>query len=727
MSPLGKPVSAHPPLPRAALPLLAFLSFLVCLASAPAFAGSVHHDIHVTLTPSEHTLSVVDAITLPKDSPAEARFALHAGLRPTTTSPLVQLNRESRQQGAVPLEVWRVTLPSGLRSFTLTYVGPIYHPGENDHETPGTISAEQVYLSGQSAWYPDFDNTLLTSNLEITLPAGWDAVSQGARGKIDKKGTLSTIRWSSSQPLESLYLIAARFSVTERADAVPGMVFLRAPDPELAAKYLDATSRYIDRYSAMLGRYPYPKFALVENTWESGYGMPSFTLLGQKVIHLPFIIDTSYPHEILHNWWGNGVFPDLATGNWSEGLTAYLADHLQKEERGEGVDYRVTTLQRYADYVRAGKDFPLRRFQSRHSPASEAIGYGKGMMLFHMLRSELGDELFLKGLREAYEKNLFRHTSYDDIRAAFESVAARDLGDFFRQWVEWEGAPTISLKKPRVKKVGASYRLTALLCQKKGDAPYHLRVPLAITLAGRPDAFQTFVDLTAFEQQFSIELPSKPLRIDLDPEYDLFRALARGEMPPALSLALGARKMLIILPSEAPEALLIAYRGLARELAQAGPDSVDVKLDSEVNELPRDRAVTVLGWENGFLPNLREDLVKYAYREQDGNVALGGMSRPRKDHSFAVVIRHPNSPDNAITFIASDRPDALPGLGRKLPHYHKYSYLAFEGAEPTNVIKGRWSAFNPSLSVMLPGASGHVGMAKLAARPALTAAEQTRR
>ena len=56
--------------------------------------------------------------------------------------------------------------------------------------------------------------------------------------------------------------------------------------------------------------------------------MPSFTLLGAKVIRLPFIVSSSYPHEILHNWWGNGVFVDVQQGNWCEGLTAYLADHL---------------------------------------------------------------------------------------------------------------------------------------------------------------------------------------------------------------------------------------------------------------------------------------------------------------------------------------------------------------------------------------------------------------
>ena len=69
------------------------------------------------------------------------------------------------------------------------------------------------------------------------------------------------------------------------------MVFLRTPDKGLAEKYLDATIRYIAMYEKLIGPYPYRKFALVENFWETGFGMPSFTLLGPKVIRFPFIIN----------------------------------------------------------------------------------------------------------------------------------------------------------------------------------------------------------------------------------------------------------------------------------------------------------------------------------------------------------------------------------------------------------------------------------------------------
>ena len=173
--------------------------------------------------------------------------------------------------------------------------------------------------------------------------------------------------------------------------------------------------------------------------------MPSFTLLGPQVIRLPFIISSSYPHEVLHNWWGNGVYIDYPGGNWSEGLTVYLADHLLKEREGQGAAYRRDSLSAYADYVRSGADAPLTEFRARHGAASQAIGYGKGAMLFHMLRVQLGDAAFRQGLRRFYADNRFRIAGYPDLRRAFESASSQDLGAFFTAWTTRTGAPRLAL------------------------------------------------------------------------------------------------------------------------------------------------------------------------------------------------------------------------------------------------------------------------------------------
>ncbi|MDX1765287.1 MAG: M1 family aminopeptidase, partial [bacterium] len=507
--------------------------------------------------------------------------------------------------------VYEVLLTAQERSFTIDYEGSIDHPladigkerARGFRTTAGTISEEGVYLSGYSLWYPRFEGRLETFVLDLELPGGWDGVSQGRRTAHHREESITRVRWESPEPQEEIYLIAGRFVETsEPAGGIEAMVFLRSPDEALARKYLDVTARYVAMYEKLIGPYPYSKFALVENFWETGYGMPSFTLLGPRVIRFPFILHSSYPHEILHNWWGNGVYPDYGKGNWSEGLTAYLSDHLIKEQQGQGEAYRQTTLQKYADYVGKERDFPLTDFRSRHSTSSEAIGYGKSLMFFHMLRLEAGDAAFTRGLRDFYSTYRFRSASFDEIRTSFEKVLKRDLSALFGQWVTRPGAPVLHVSGARSWKGDQGYLLEFVVEQTQRDKPFRLQVPLAVTIAGQDRAEQRTVTVDKQRAKIRLELPARPLRIDVDPEFDLFRRLHRMEIPPALSQTFGAEKMLILLPASADKATLEGYRFLAQAFAESGPESVEVRLDSEVTELPGDRAVTLFGWDNAFVP-----------------------------------------------------------------------------------------------------------------------------
>ena len=415
---------------------------------------AIHHDINISLHPGKHSFIAEDSITLPEDHPSELYFRLHKGLNPSSSTKGVSLAKGTGEAENVLFETYRMTLPQGVTAIVLRYGGIINHPvmqygkeqARGYSNTPGLISEEGVYLAGSSYWYPVFDGPFVTFRINAELPSGWDAVSQGVRVLHHKDEKRTNVHWESPEPQEEIFLAAAKFvEYTKSAGDVSAMVFLRTPDQALAAQYLDATVRYIEMYGKLIGPYPYKKFALIENFYETGFGMPSFTLLGPKVIRFPFIITSSYPHEILHSWWGNSVFPDYEKGNWSEGLTAYLSDHLLKEQQGEGAEYRQTTLQKYADYVSEERDFPLTAFRSRHSSSSEAIGYGKSLMFFHMLRQELGDTVFTEGLRDFYRKNIFRFATFTDLQKSFEHVSHKDLQPEFDQWITQSGAPELKI------------------------------------------------------------------------------------------------------------------------------------------------------------------------------------------------------------------------------------------------------------------------------------------
>jgi len=193
--------------------------------------------------------------------------------------------------------------------------------------------------------------------------------------------------------------------------------------------------------------------------------------------------------------------------------------------------------------------------------------------------------------------------------------------------------------------------------------------------------------------ELQLAVPGRPVRIDVDPEFDLFRKLDRDETPAALTQALGARNMLVLLPSAAPKALLEAYGDLARSLSESGPDNVEVKLDSQIQHIPSDRSVVLLGWENAFRSQVVSALSQFDVTVKAKEVRIGRKTIPKKDHALVLTARQLENAESSLTWVASGSPEALPGLGRKLPHYHKYSYLGFQGDEPENITKGRWPVF----------------------------------
>jgi len=675
----------------------------------------VHHSLQVTLDPPAGRLGVHDALTIPARS-GEVQFLLNAALQITSAEPAVEeiplgdaatffgINASRLDlAGQGKVKRYRARLPAAGGTLRLEYGGP-FDFGLADQkeeytrgfrETAGIVSPEGVYLAGDGFWYPHTDDGLLDFDVDVTLPEGWQVVSQGNGTSRDDSGHA---RWDSHGPMDEIYLVGGPLRVyRDAAGAVETLVYLHDKDDALAAKYLEATAQYLEMYRGLIGPYPYGKFALVENFWETGYGMPSFTLLGPRIIRFPFIITSSYPHEILHNWWGNSVFVDYETGNWCEGLTAYMADHLLKEQRGQGADYRRDTLQKYRSYVRDGRDFPLTEFRSRHSAATEAIGYGKTLMGFHMLRRRFGDEAFRAWAARFYREYRGRRASFADVRKSFEEVAGEDLSRFFTDWVDRPGAAELAVSDVDVTKlVEGGWSTEGTLKQVQAAAPYSLDVPIVAQTEG--GAIEASVRMDEAEVPFTLRTDSRPLALFVDPAFDVFRKLDPRETPPSIGQIFGAPRVLAVIPASAPPEQAQGYRELVAGW-QSESHALEIRTDAEVTDIPADRPVWVLGRDNALAARLFGSGADFAI--DGGEIAVGGEHMALTGHTVVIVRRHPANLDAAVGWIFTDDPAALPGLGRKLPHYGRYSYLGFEGAEPTNVLKGQWTSSDSPLRVDL--------------------------
>ncbi len=568
--------------------------------------------------------------------------------------------------------------------------------------TSGLVDPRGAFLSGASFWVPSRPDERFTFRCTLRTPIGWRGVSQG-------KSLFSGIRtfmhrddWICAQPMEEIYFIAGPYvGRKEEYRGVLVQTFTYAnTDSATCSRYIEGTKRYLDLYGERIGPYPFEKFALVENFWQTGFGMPSFTLLGDQVIRLPFILDTSYGHEILHNWWGNGVFVDYARGNWCEGLTTYGADYLYKERQSEAEarDYRRTTLQGYLDYVSEKEDAPLRLFRERGDFATQAIGYGKSMMVVHQIRRLLGDGEFWGALQEFYRAQLFKRASWDDLFDAFAKRSGMNLSGWKEQWLERTGAPVLILKEREVSGSNdAGYAVTVVIGQEQRDL-YDLRVPVRI---GWEDPLAESTRVVPLSERtaactFSVKRP--PDWVAVDPDFDVLRKIDASEIPPAISRTLGADTAVVVIADGLTPEATAAYEVLANDwdtgaklgiLREAG--------------LPAVFAPGVPLWLLGrgplagrLLASMSEEGCVPPAGSASGWIIAGSEQPAGRD---AVIAG--GTPAQPWTLVDVAAADGIATVGRKIPHYGKYSYLLFEGGK--NVVKGSWDVRSSPLRATFAG------------------------
>ncbi|TVO66887.1 M1 family metallopeptidase [Denitromonas ohlonensis] len=625
------------------------------------------------MLPDAGQIEVVDVLTPPAGSAASLDFSLAASFTPLAEGASIErLDDDSRAR----FRHYRLTPKTGGRALTLRYSGRIDPgPAHAEHGMPrAALDADGVFLDGASGWYPRFGEQPMRFSLAVEAPAGWSVISQGRRD--------SATHWTATAPQDDIYLLAGPYRRHAAAHgAVELEVYLRNDDAALAGRYLGVMGQYLDLYSTLIGDYPYPKFAVVENRWPTGYGMPSFTLLGAQVMRLPFILYSSLPHEILHNWWGNGVWVDARDGNWSEGLTAYLADHLIQEARGQGAEYRRKQLERYAAFATEGRDMPLRDFVSRHSEASQAVGYGKALMLFHMLRRQMGDPAFVSALRTLWQQHRFTTASFDTVRRVFTTTAS--AGTLAERWFDQPGAPAIKITQLRVSAGPNGHHVLHLILRQTQPGPaYPLRVPVAVQVAGSATVHRFELVFTGREARLRQSFATAPTRVDVDPDYDIFRLLDPAERPASLARLFGARTQWLVLPSAASADVRAAWQRLAGGWAQRF-DNIKVVRDDTLDALPADGAIWLLGWDNRWRKTTAARLDGAGQSITGDDVRIADQTYPRSEHT--AVLLDTDTARAPLGWIGADTPADIATLARKLPHYGSAGRLMFARGSGTNV------------------------------------------
>jgi len=683
----------------------------------------IHNRVGITLDPLTHTITVRDTVPLAPHSCWLAE-TLHV-TRFGDLDPFFAMGKELLAPvdtlDFAPENTKKVffTFPnphsqmpaSGIRESFIEYTGTFHQSTEDatfsrenvGGEIEATISEEGIYLSAGACWLPFFgEGVMATHHLTIDTPLGWEPVTQGVRTRHEEKdGRLITI-WEARHPSDGLNLVVAPFVVTEEMHGdVSIYTFLLSDDRRLSDLYLERTRAYLDLYEELIGPYPYGKFATVENWFPTGYGMPSYTLLGGMVMRLPFIPYTSFGHEICHNWWGNSVFVGEG-GNWCEGLTVYCADYLYKQQESAAAarEYRRNLLKDYAAYVategpagegspgETGRDFPLTEFKSRHSGATRAVGYGKSMMVFHMVDREIGRESFLAGLRSVYREKRFRQATWGDFFAAFALASGRDLTGFQQQWLTRTGVPTLTLAG--VELVGDAVALRL----EQGTPTYELQIPVVVVTPAGP--VEHTVRLAEKSRTFTLEAPGATA-VAVDPDHHLFRRLHRQEIEPTISQVLAEEVPLFVLPA-GQEAEVEAAREFALSFGHSD-DPIFFENGQPPTDVTPGTALcgVLLNPPPGVLQEWRPAELTIA----GDTVLLAGKRYSLREYNLVFAVYNPHDPTATDLVLVCRQFATLPSLARRIGHYGKYSWLLLPvgGGES---FKGNWQPAGNPLQVQIP-------------------------
>ncbi|HEY9205622.1 MAG TPA: ChaN family lipoprotein [Candidatus Methanoperedens sp.] len=566
--------------------------------------------------------------------------------------------------------------------------------GVNGNESPENvgvvsndiISDEGISLTG--VWYPHIEGRAYY-HLKALLPEGFSAISEadGITARRTPQGIEYTFNFP--HPLNKINLVAGKYMIRkETFHGVDIYVYFfpgdisrdiigYLDDISRADTYIEYTKKYLKMYEELIGPYPYKRFSVVENILPTGYSMPTFTLLGKDVIRLPFIVNTSLGHEILHQWFGNYVYDNFEKGNWIEGLTTYQSDHLYKKQNGEDEQYRKKLLIDYQSYVMPDKETELVDFFQRMDFASGSIGYGKGTLLFHMLNNEIGDDAFYRGLRELIKEKAFQDATWDDVKIAFENASDRNLERFFNQWLYRKGAISIDIVDQRVIVLNGVPTISFKVIQE--GEPYEFMLPLKIN-ADKGEVIR-ILNVKKENEAFEIPLNGTPQDMVFDGDYDLMRRLSEKEFPPVISRLLGDEKRLIAIPEKDKE----KYENLINVFKGEGfipKEEKEIK-DEDITA----SSILVLGSDSPILKRL-----------------FGGWKMPEPGFSLAIV-KNPLNTSKVVAVTEAGSKEEVDLASRKIFHYGQYSFIRFEkGKNVENRTDGteqgiRISLYEPVLGI----------------------------
>lgn len=396
----------------------------------------------------------------------------------------------------------------------------------------------QVWSQGEteynSGWFPCVDqpNEKHTQEITMTVDTAFETLSNGrlVYSIENGDGTRSDV-WKQEMPHSTYLTMIALGDFAIVKDKWRDKDVWYYVDPEYKQYAMDIfgnTPEMLEFYSNILGvDYPWEKYhqVIVHDFVSGAMENTSAVVHGEFVQQTPReMIDGTHEdviaHELFHHWFGDLITAESWTHiTMNEGFATY-GEYLWKEYKYGDEEARLhlkNDLDYYlTDYMQGDKHTLIRTRYDDPDEVFDTHSYQKGGRVVHMLRNELGDKVFFKGLQRYLNDNAYGSVEDDHLRLAMEAVSGTDLKWFFDQWYHRDGHPELEVDFiPDSSGNGITVKVVQV---QEGDA-FKFHTTLWLGSGAQYQEERIWVDEK--QKEFRFELKTKPDWYALDPKNDL--------------------------------------------------------------------------------------------------------------------------------------------------------------------------------------------------------------
>ncbi len=390
------------------------------------------------------------------------------------------------------------------------------------------VGTDNGYLFYAARWFPfhDYAADRATSDITISIPNGLQLVGFS---DTPVSNTGGKYRFVQSKPALVGNFAYGKFTQKNlRFSDYELQFFTRLADDKIIANYGEVLGRALDFYTKQYGEPNSGKRIIIAQTDDDTldfYTAQGMIFIASRLFEQnKQVTEERLQREAAYQWWGQTVGLKSFDDAWlSQGLAEWSAFELRESKAAdtEKENLRRELLEKALTFEQTVSLLRAPSTLDDQSTAYQYVMYGKGAMVYQLLRETLGEQKFNQLMRNFLNQYRGKAVSIDDFEKLSSQVAGNNLRYFFARWVEGTGVPEFSLDYQIIRTKAGKFVARGTVRQNYEN----LRLPVELKLRaeGEGNLKPVVVQMDEASADFNIESNGKPLEVVIDPNFRLLR------------------------------------------------------------------------------------------------------------------------------------------------------------------------------------------------------------